>query len=138
MEQFLIWLPIIITFLAVAVLIGAFVKFLRAVKEKVSLPSWYSLISDSKILPGLLGLLFGLIPDLPVISEFESIPAKMIYFSFAGILGMQIVRLSDYLFDKVIPTELKEWIEKKLGTQGGSNADDPKKIDEGIDDDTSG
>lgn len=127
------------SFFAVAILVTVIVKFLDRVHKKFTTPAWIDVFFPEKgevwrprMLSAIAAAAIGIIPGIPapeMIGDSISF-SHVLYFSMAGILGTWIFSLAEKLFVDILPTELKQFIEKRLGTEGGD--------EEGIDDDTSG
>lgn len=123
------------SFFAVALLVAVLSKFIQQAKTKFKNHDhpFLNLLAGSQLLSALLGILMGLIPGTPapeMIGTDLSF-AHVLYFGTAGIVGMWVFGLAEKLFVDILPSELKQWVEKKFGTEG-----DPKNS--GIDDDTTG
>lgn len=123
------------SFFATGIFIAALVGTVQIFKKKIASPVWHDFISSSKSLALLFGIVIGILPGTPgpeIIGEAPSF-SHILYFSCSGILGIPILKLAEFIFKKVLPTEIKEWIEKRLGTEGGSDADDPGNKDDSSD-----
>lgn len=127
------------SFFSVGLLVSVIVKFMQMLKTRLVVSAWYELISDSYLFSALLGIFIGIIPGIPApeVIGSEIGLSHVLYFSTAGILGSWIFALIEKILTKILPIEFKQWLEKKLGTEGGDDKEDENEEEEpGINDDT--
>lgn len=124
------------SFFAVGILTAVIVKFLDRVHKKVSTPQWIDVFfpdeSENKLKPRFLSALIAMViavqPGLPapdLIGSDLSF-AHILYFAVAGIFGAWVLQLVEKVFLDILPTEIKQLIEKLFGTQGDPEDDDSK------------
>lgn len=123
------------SFFAAAFIIAVVTGFLRRIFKILPQNKWVVFFTPLHLFGLALGAFLGTLPGIPapeVVGGPETGIGHMIYFATAGIVSTWIYSLAEKLFKDILPTELKQFIEKKLGTEG-----DPPE-EKGIDDDTRG
>lgn len=124
------------SFFCVTLIVAALTEFLKRAIQLLPQNKWVKLFAPMRILPLIFGGLIGLIPDVPapeMVGGSSAGIGHVLYFASAGILSAWVYSLAKKLFEDILPTELKQFVEKRLGTEG-----DPPDQDEGIQDDTRG
>lgn len=95
------------SFFAVSLLCSA-ISY-AAKKIGMRYPKWRdSILLDGRVIPAMAGMIFGLIPGMPLPEAIKYGISSALYFGMAGILSTWIYSLLEKVFRDILPDAIKK------------------------------
>ena len=104
-------------FFAAALLIAVVTEFIKRLLKFYPQNKTLKLLAPTRLVPAVLGLLLGLVPNVPapeIVGGDVAGVGHMLYFAMAGILSMWVYGLVQKIFEDYLPDNLKKFIASKF------------------------
>lgn len=104
-------------FFAASLLIAVLTEFIKRLPKFYPQNKFLKLIAPTRLVPAILGVLLGLVPNVPgpeIVGGDQAGIGHILYFAMAGILSAWVYGLVQKIFEDYLPENIKGWFSMKF------------------------